>query len=192
VCNTRLHKKLFRVLFGFRLALGARSSVGAPVFVVWHRLFNRHLNVPREQSFISFMSLWRLWLPALQTILISSYSTFITVSGGDSGVLVTSSLEESQVFWIKFGGEEGVVCQCGFLVMKDTEIKVEETEGTVGSHTRRIYQLHLNIKYINLTGLVIRRMRYTQIHQSHRLSHRVGSVCWVTHNTLPNMLVGKL
>ena len=34
MCHVRLHKKLFRVLFGFRLGLGVRNSVGGPVFVV--------------------------------------------------------------------------------------------------------------------------------------------------------------
>ena len=34
MCHSRLHKKIFRVLFGFRLGLGVRDSVGRPVFVV--------------------------------------------------------------------------------------------------------------------------------------------------------------
>jgi len=34
VCHARLHKKIFRVLFGFRLGLRVRDSVGGPVFVV--------------------------------------------------------------------------------------------------------------------------------------------------------------
>jgi hypothetical protein len=50
VCHARLHKKLVRVLFGFRLRLGVRDSVGGPVVVVRHRFFNRHLNVPWEQT----------------------------------------------------------------------------------------------------------------------------------------------
>ena len=34
MCHARLHKKIFRVLFGFRLGLGVRDSVGGLVFVV--------------------------------------------------------------------------------------------------------------------------------------------------------------
>ena len=34
MCHVRLHKKIFRVLFGFRLGLGVRDSVGGLVFVV--------------------------------------------------------------------------------------------------------------------------------------------------------------
>ncbi len=34
VCHARLHKKLVRVLLGFRLGLGVRDSVGGPVVVV--------------------------------------------------------------------------------------------------------------------------------------------------------------
>jgi hypothetical protein len=50
VCHSRLHKKIFRVLLGFRVGLGVRDSVGGPVVVVRHRHFNRHLNVPWEQT----------------------------------------------------------------------------------------------------------------------------------------------
>ncbi len=50
VCQTRLHKKYVRVLFGFRLGLGVRDYVGGPVVVVRHRLFNRHLNAPWEKT----------------------------------------------------------------------------------------------------------------------------------------------
>jgi hypothetical protein len=50
VCHARLHKKLVRVLLGFRLGPGVRDSVGGPVVVVRHRFFNRHLNVPWEQT----------------------------------------------------------------------------------------------------------------------------------------------
>jgi hypothetical protein len=46
----RLHKKLVRVLLGFRLGLGVRDSVGGAVVVVRHRLFNRHFDVPWEQT----------------------------------------------------------------------------------------------------------------------------------------------
>ena len=34
MCHARLHKKLVRVLLGFRLGLGVRDSVGGLVFVV--------------------------------------------------------------------------------------------------------------------------------------------------------------
>jgi hypothetical protein len=50
VCHVRLHKKLVRVLFGFRLGLGVKDSVGGAVVVVRHRLFNRHLDVPWEKT----------------------------------------------------------------------------------------------------------------------------------------------
>jgi len=50
VCHARLNKKLVRVLLGFKLGLGVRDSVGGPVVVVRHSLFNRHLNVPWEQT----------------------------------------------------------------------------------------------------------------------------------------------
>jgi hypothetical protein len=50
VCHARLNKKLVRVLFGFRLGLGVRDSVGGPVVVVRHRLFNRHFDVPWEHG----------------------------------------------------------------------------------------------------------------------------------------------
>jgi hypothetical protein len=50
VCHARLHKKLVRVLLGFRLELGVRDSVGGAVVVVRHRLFNRHFDVPWEQT----------------------------------------------------------------------------------------------------------------------------------------------
>ncbi len=46
MCHAGLHKKLVRVLLGFRLGLGVRDSVGGAVVVVRHRLFNRHLDVP--------------------------------------------------------------------------------------------------------------------------------------------------
>jgi hypothetical protein len=49
VCHVRLHKKLVRVLLGFRLGLGVRDSVGGPV-VVRHRIFNRDFDVPWEQT----------------------------------------------------------------------------------------------------------------------------------------------
>jgi hypothetical protein len=54
VCHGRLHKKLVRVLLRFRLGLGVRDSVGGPVVVVRHRLFNRHLDVPWEILFLLF------------------------------------------------------------------------------------------------------------------------------------------
>ena len=50
MCHVRLNKKLVRVLLGFRLGLGVRDSVGGPVVVVRHRLFNRHFDVPWEQT----------------------------------------------------------------------------------------------------------------------------------------------
>jgi hypothetical protein len=50
VCHARVNKKLVRVLFGFRLGLGVRDSVGVSVVVVRHRLFNRHFDVPWEQT----------------------------------------------------------------------------------------------------------------------------------------------
>ena len=50
MCHARLNKKLVRVLLGFRLGLGVRDSVGGPVVVVRHRLFNRHFDVPWEQT----------------------------------------------------------------------------------------------------------------------------------------------
>ena len=50
MCHARLNKELVRVLLGFKLGLGVRDSVGGPVVVVRHRLFNRHLNVPWEQT----------------------------------------------------------------------------------------------------------------------------------------------
>jgi hypothetical protein len=50
VCHTRLHKKLVRVLLGFRLGVRVRDSVGGPVVIVRHRLFNRHLDVPWDGS----------------------------------------------------------------------------------------------------------------------------------------------
>ncbi len=50
MCHVRLHKKLVRVLFGFRLGLGVKDSVGGAVVVVRHRLFNRHLDVPWEKT----------------------------------------------------------------------------------------------------------------------------------------------
>ncbi len=52
---------MIRVLFRFRFGLGVRDSVGGPVFVVRHRLFNRHLNVPREQTgLIELQTVFRL------------------------------------------------------------------------------------------------------------------------------------
>ncbi len=50
MCHTRLNKKIVRVLLGFRLGLGVRDSVGRPVVVVRLRLFNRHFDVPWEQT----------------------------------------------------------------------------------------------------------------------------------------------
>ncbi len=50
MCRGRLHKKLVRVLLGFRLGLAVRDSVGGPVVVVRHFFFNRHLDVPWEQT----------------------------------------------------------------------------------------------------------------------------------------------
>ncbi len=50
MCHARLHKKLVKVLLGFRLGLGVRDSVGGPVVVVRHRILNRHLNVTWEQT----------------------------------------------------------------------------------------------------------------------------------------------
>jgi hypothetical protein len=50
VCHARLNKKLVRVLIGFRLRLGVRDSVGGAVVIVRHRLFNRHFDVPWEQT----------------------------------------------------------------------------------------------------------------------------------------------
>ncbi len=50
MCHARLNKKLVRVLLGFRLGLGVRDSVGGPVVVVRHSLFNRHFDVPWEQT----------------------------------------------------------------------------------------------------------------------------------------------
>jgi hypothetical protein len=61
VCHVRLHKKLVRVLLGFRLGLGVRDFVGGPVVVVRHRLFNLHLDVPWEQTvFIRLQTLFQL------------------------------------------------------------------------------------------------------------------------------------
>jgi hypothetical protein len=39
-----------RVFLRFRLGLGVRDSVGGAVVVVRHRIFNRLLNVPWEQT----------------------------------------------------------------------------------------------------------------------------------------------
>ena len=50
MCHARLNKKLVRVLLGFRLGLGVRDSVGGSVVVVRNRLFNRHFDVPWEQT----------------------------------------------------------------------------------------------------------------------------------------------
>ncbi len=50
MCHARLNKKLVRVLLGFKLRLGVRDSVGGAVVVVRHRLFNRHFDVPWEQT----------------------------------------------------------------------------------------------------------------------------------------------
>ncbi len=50
LCHARLNKKLVRVLLGFKLGLGVRDSVGGPFVVVRHRLFNRHFDVPWEQT----------------------------------------------------------------------------------------------------------------------------------------------
>ncbi len=50
MCHARLHKKLVRVLLGFRLGLGVRDSVGGAVVVVRHMLFDRHFDVPWEQT----------------------------------------------------------------------------------------------------------------------------------------------
>ena len=52
MCHARLNKELVRVLLGFKLGLGlgVRDSVGGPVVVVRHRLFNRHFDVPWEQT----------------------------------------------------------------------------------------------------------------------------------------------
>ena len=61
MCHARLNKKLVRVLLGFRLGLGVRDSVGGPVVVVRHRLFNRHLDVPWQQtSLIHLQTLFQL------------------------------------------------------------------------------------------------------------------------------------
>ncbi len=50
MCHARLNKKLVRVFLGFRLGLGVRDSVGGVFFVVRHRLFKRHFDVPWEQT----------------------------------------------------------------------------------------------------------------------------------------------
>ncbi len=50
MCHVRLNKKLVRVLLGFKLRLRVRDSVGGPVVVVRHSLFNRHFDVPWEQT----------------------------------------------------------------------------------------------------------------------------------------------
>ena len=50
MCHARLNKNLVRVLLGFRLGLGVRDYVGGAVVVVRHRLFNRHFDVPLEQT----------------------------------------------------------------------------------------------------------------------------------------------
>jgi len=50
VCHARLNKELVRVLLGFKLGLGVRDSVGGAVVVVRHRFFNRHFDVPWEQT----------------------------------------------------------------------------------------------------------------------------------------------
>jgi hypothetical protein len=50
VCDARLRKQLVRVLLGLRLGLGVRDSVGGTVVVVRHRIFNRHFDVPWEQT----------------------------------------------------------------------------------------------------------------------------------------------
>ncbi len=55
MCHDRLHKKLVRVLFAFRLGLGVRDSVGRTVVVVRHRLFNRHLDVPWDQTGLIYL-----------------------------------------------------------------------------------------------------------------------------------------
>ena len=61
VLCARLHKKLVRVLFGFRLGLGVKDSVGGLVVVVRHRFFNRHHNVPWEQpGLIRLQTLFQL------------------------------------------------------------------------------------------------------------------------------------
>ncbi len=50
MCHARLNKKLVRVLIGFKLGLGVRDSVGGAVVVVRQSLFNRHFDVPLEQT----------------------------------------------------------------------------------------------------------------------------------------------
>ena len=55
MCHGRSHKKLVRVLLGFRLGLGVRDSVGGTVVVVRHRLLNRHLDVPWEQTGLMYL-----------------------------------------------------------------------------------------------------------------------------------------
>ncbi len=63
MCHARLHKKLVRVLLGFRLGLGVRDSVGGwgAVVVVRHRLFNHHFDVPWQQtSLIHLQTLFKL------------------------------------------------------------------------------------------------------------------------------------
>jgi hypothetical protein len=61
VCHVRLHKKIVRVLIGFRLGLGVRDSVGGAVVVVRHRIFNRHFDVPWQQtSLIHLQTLFQL------------------------------------------------------------------------------------------------------------------------------------
>jgi hypothetical protein len=61
VCHSRLNTKLVRVLLGFRLGLGVRDSVGGAVVVVRHRMFNRHFDVPWEQTgLIQLQTLFQL------------------------------------------------------------------------------------------------------------------------------------
>jgi hypothetical protein len=117
VCHARLLKKLVRVLLGFRLGLGVRDSVGGPVVVVRHRLFNRHLNVPWEQTgLIHLQTLFQLQVG------VSAHEA-LDVAEHYCGhvahhfphlphVLVVDQMVE---FWDMLRGEEGVVCQCGFL-----------------------------------------------------------------------------
>ena len=64
-CQVRLHNNLVRVFFGFRIGLGVGDTVGGPVLVVWSRLFNHHLNVPREQTgLIETQTLFQLQIGA--------------------------------------------------------------------------------------------------------------------------------
>ncbi len=61
MCHVRLNKKLVRVFLGFRLGLGVRDSVGGAVVVVRHNLFNRHFDVPWEQTgLIQLQTLFQL------------------------------------------------------------------------------------------------------------------------------------